>query len=162
MAEILIRPIGTIQSPFTDPVGMPVQPAAGRGVKGRIILDPDYVDGLKDLIGFSHLILIYYFHQAGEEQLQVKPFLDDEVRGVFSTRAPRRPNRIGISIVRLNKIDGNLVEIEDLDILDGTPVLDIKPYVPDFDPQGPIRVGWLEKRRGEIKDTKADDRFVQD
>lgn len=161
MTEIRFQSIGTIRTPYKDPVGIPIQPAAVRGVQGKILLDQAYLDGLQDLEGFSHLILIYYFHQAGEGQLRVKPFLDDEVRGVFSTRAPRRPNRIGISVVKLNNIDGNLLEIEDLDLLDGTPLLDIKPYVPDFDPQVPVRIGWLEKHREEIEGKRADDRFTK-
>ena len=159
MSEILFKSIGIIHSPFQETAGMPIQPVGGKGVKGKIILDPDYQEGLKDLEGFSHLVLIYYFHRSGNEDLLVRPFLDDQIRGVFSTRAPSRPNRIGISVVKLLEIDGNILEIEDHDLLDQTPVLDIKPYVPEFDPSGPIRLGWLEKRKKEGAETISDDRF---
>ena len=160
MSEINVKPIGIVHSPFTDPVGTPIQPASARGIRGTITIEPEYAEGLEDLEGFSHLILIYYFHQAGEEKMKVKPFLDDQMRGVFSTRAPRRPNKLGISVVRLLEIEGNRLEIEDLDLVDGTPLLDIKPYIPEFDPGGPIRIGWLENKRGEIEEKKADDRFA--
>jgi len=140
---ITLRAIGTIKSPFQDPVGVPIQPRAAQGVKGEIVLDPIYQEGLKDLEGFSHLILIYHFHRSGKGPLVVKPFLDDEMRGVFATRAPRRPNSIGLSVVKLVGIKGNILAVENLDMLDGTPLLDIKPYIPDFDPAENIRVGWL-------------------
>ena len=158
--QILFKPIGTIHSPFPDPVGVPIQPRAGTGVKGKVILDPTYSEGLKDLVGFSHLILVYYFHRSGEGDLLVKPFLDDQKRGVFATRAPRRPNGIGISTVKLLGIQDNILDVENLDILDGTPLLDIKPYIPDFDPDEDVRVGWLEKQRDKIPGKQADDRFI--
>jgi tRNA-Thr(GGU) m(6)t(6)A37 methyltransferase TsaA len=158
--QILFKPIGTIHSPFHDPVGVPIQPQAGTGVKGKVVLDPAYSEGLKDLDGFSHLILVYYFHRSGEGDLLIKPFLDDQKRGVFATRAPRRPNGIGISVVKLLGIQDNILEIENLDILNGTPLLDIKPYIPDFDHDADVRVGWLEKQRDKIPGKQADDRFV--
>lgn len=158
--QILFRPIGKIHSPFRDPVGVPIQPRAAEGVKGKIVLDPIYQEGLQDLDGFSHLILIFHFHRSGEGDLLVKPFLDDQKRGVFATRAPRRPNGIGISVVKLIGIQDNILEVENLDILDGTPLLDIKPYVPDFDSNENVSVGWLEEQRGKIANKKADDRFV--
>ncbi len=157
--QIVFKPIGTIHSPFQEPVGVPIQPRAAAGVRGKVVLDPIYKDGLKDLEGFSHLILIFYFHRSGEGNLQVKPFLDDELRGVFATRAPRRPNRIGISVVKLLKVVGTTLEVENLDIVDGTPLLDIKPYIPDFDHDEDVRVGWLEKKRDKIPGKQADDRF---
>jgi tRNA-Thr(GGU) m(6)t(6)A37 methyltransferase TsaA len=157
--QIIYEPIGTIHSPFKEPVGTPIQPRAGVGVAGSIVLDLKYQKGLQDLEGFSHLILIYHLHQAGEGDLLVKPFLDDQIRGVFSTRAPRRPNGIGISVVKLVGIEGNILQIENLDILDSTPLLDIKPYIPDFDYSPNARVGWLEKNRDQIQDKQADDRF---
>jgi len=104
----------------------------------------------------------YYFHQAKLPDLLVKPFLDDVKHGVFATRAPRRPNGIGISVVKLRAIEGNILEVENLDILDGTPLLDIKPYVPDFDEQEEVRIGWLESSRGKINKKMSDDRFVRD
>ena len=157
---ILFKPIGTIHSPYSDPVGVPIQPRAGAGVKGKVVLEPIFKDGLKDLEGFSHLVLIYYFHRSGEGDLLVKPFLDDQKRGVFATRAPRRPNGIGISVVKLLGIQENILEIENLDILDGTPLLDIKPYIPDLDHDEDLRMGWVEKYLDKIPGKKADDRFI--
>ena len=153
-------PIGTIHSPFQEPVGVPIQPRAASGVKGKIVLDPVYKDGLKDLEGFSHLILIYHLHKSGEGDLLVKPFLDDKKRGLFATRAPRRPNNIGLSVVKLLGIEDTTLEVENLDILDGTPLLDIKPYIPDFDHIEDVRMGWYEKCRDKISEKKADDRFT--
>jgi len=154
-----IRPIGIIHSPFQEKEGMPIQPGAAQGQKGKIILDREYVPGLQDLEGFSHLILVYYFHRAKKPQLLVKPFLDDDKHGLFATRAPSRPNPIGISVVKLLAIQDNILEIENLDILDGTPLLDIKPYVPDFDQPGKVRIGWLKKVRDEIPGKLSDDSF---
>ena len=158
--QIIYKSIGTIHSPFQEPVGTPIQPRAGAGVSGSIVLDPAYQEGLRDLEGFSHLILVYHLHQSGEGDLLVKPFLDDQKHGVFATRAPRRPNGIGISVVRLVGINENTLEIEDMDILDGTPLLDIKPYIPDFDQHQDVRIGWLEKNRDQIPGKQADDRFI--
>ena len=158
--QIRFKPIGVIQSPFQDPVGVPIQPRAAAGVKGKIVLDPIYKEGLKDLDGFSHIILLFYFHRSGEGDLLVRPYLDDQKRGVFATRAPRRPNGIGISVVKLLRIQDNILEVENLDILDGTPLLDIKPYIPDFDDHGDVRVGWIDKHRDRIPGKQADDRFT--
>jgi tRNA-Thr(GGU) m(6)t(6)A37 methyltransferase TsaA len=157
--EIQMKPIGIIHSPFSDPKGMPIQPAAAAGVRGRIVLDPEWEAGLKDLPGFSHLVLIYLFHRTRGTELLVKPFLDEELRGVFATRAPRRPNPIGLSVVKLIGIEGNLLEIEDVDVLDGTPLLDIKPFVPQFDSPGEVRVGWLTGKLDSVQGKEADDRF---
>lgn len=159
--EIVIHKIGIIHSPHQDLRGMPIQPAAGAGIRGTVEVDPAYQEGLQDLEEFSHLILLYYFHEAKPPNMLVKPFLDEITHGVFATRAPRRPNGIGISIVRLLSIEKNILEVENLDILDGTPLLDIKPYIPDFDVQGDVRIGWLEKRRGEIRGKRSDDRFIK-
>jgi tRNA-Thr(GGU) m(6)t(6)A37 methyltransferase TsaA len=157
--EIIFHPIGTVHSPHVQLSGMPIQPTAAAGVKGTVVLDPEYQDGLQDLEGFSHVILVYYFHQARSPEMLVEPFLDDVKRGVFATRAPSRPNGIGISVLKLLGIKENLLELENLDILDGTPVLDIKPYVPDFDAQEQVRIGWLEHKRGTITGKLSDDRF---
>jgi len=159
--SITYQPIGKIHSPYQDPVGVPIQPRAEAGVRGKVVLDPIYEAGLKDLEGFSHLILIYHFHLSREGELQVKPFLDDEIRGVFATRAPSRPNHIGISVVKLLGIEDHTLEVENLDVVDGTPLLDIKPYIPDFDHDRDIRVGWLESRRDQIPGKQADDRFSE-
>ena len=158
--EIIYKPIGIIKTPFQDLSGMPIQPAAAEGVEGTVILDPVYIEGLQDLEGFSHLILLYHFHKAGQAQLLVKPFLDHEKHGVFATRAPRRPNGIGLSIVKLIEIVENIIHIQNVDILNDTPLLDIKPYIPDFDHPEVERIGWLEKSRKKIRGKKSDDRFV--
>jgi tRNA-Thr(GGU) m(6)t(6)A37 methyltransferase TsaA len=158
--DIIFKPIGTIRTPYMDPSEMPIQPSAAEGVVGSVILDAKFEPGLQDLIGFSHLILLYHFHQAGKPQLILKPFLDERKRGVFATRAPRRPNGIGLSVVKLLGISGNTLTIQNVDMLDGTPLLDIKPYVPDFDLIDDVRIGWLEKARGQIRGKMSDDRFV--
>ena len=131
--QINYKVIGMIHSPFKSPKNTPIQPKAAKGTKGKIILNEKYNEGLKDIKGFSHIILIYHFHLSKGYSLTVKPYMDNKFHGVFATRAPKRPNPIGISVVRLLKIEGNILEIEDADIVDGTPLLDIKPYVPDFD-----------------------------
>jgi tRNA-Thr(GGU) m(6)t(6)A37 methyltransferase TsaA len=138
---------------------MPIQPAGAQGVQETVEINPEYVDGLQDLKGFSHIILVYHFHLSKSYSLTVKPFLDKQPRGVFATRAPSRPNPIGISVVRLKKIAGNILCIEDVDIIDGTPLLDIKPYVPEFDVHGVDRIGWLSKKADKVKRAKADERF---
>jgi tRNA-Thr(GGU) m(6)t(6)A37 methyltransferase TsaA len=160
MNSITYTPIGIIHSPFTKPEGMPIQPSGAAGVKGTVVVDQQYVEALADLEGFSHLILIYHFHQAQGYSLKVKPFLDDRQRGLFATRAPRRPNQIGISVIKLCSIEGNTLNIENVDIIDGTPLLDIKPYVPDFDNADDIRIGWLESKSINSKEQKSDKRFL--
>ena len=156
-----IRPIGVIRTPFESVAGIPVQPLSGKGIRGMIILREEYAEGLKDLDGFSHATLIYHLHRAAAPALRVVPFMDDEEHGIFATRSPRRPNRIGISTVRILKVDKNEIEIEDLDMIDGTPLLDIKPFFPEFDNRHGGRAGWLEKRKGENKEgCRSDDRFT--
>ena len=122
---------------------------------------PEYSEGLKDVESFSHIILVYHFHLAGKSSLKVKPYLDNEVRGVFSTRAPSRPNPIGMSVVRLVKIEETLLQILDVDIVDGTPLLDIKPYVPAFDVRETAKIGWLEKNIHKLSMSKDDGRFTE-
>jgi len=158
--EIVYKPIGVIRTPFKSPVGVPIQPSAGKGIKGLVEVFPEYIEGLKDLEGFSHIILIYHFHLVKKSLLRVIPYMDDEPRGVFATRAPARPNPIGISIVKLIKIEKNKLYVEDIDIVDGTPLLDIKPYVPEFDYRPKVRIGWLEKRVKKLKEMRNDGRFV--
>ncbi|MDJ0666427.1 MAG: tRNA (N6-threonylcarbamoyladenosine(37)-N6)-methyltransferase TrmO [Desulfobacterales bacterium] len=159
MEAIVYQPIGIISSPYRTRAGMPIQAAGARGIRGTIKIFPEFGDGLKDLGGFSHIILLYHFHRTQEKALVVTPFLDDQPRGVFATRSPNHPNAIGISIVRLLAIEGLRLSIEDVDILDGTPLLDIKPYVPAFDQRKPERVGWLEKAQGKADQHRADERF---
>ncbi len=151
--------IGIINSPHKEAKGMPIQPSSAAGIKGEIELFPEYLDGLKDLDGFSHIIVVYDFHKSKGFSLQPKPFLDDKVHGVFATRAPQRPNSIGISVLRLNEIDGNKLFVENIDILDETPLLDIKPYVSDFDAVDQEKVGWLSNNINEAEFKKADERF---
>ncbi len=164
MTTIEFNSIGTIHSPFKDLEGMPIQPIGARGIKGEIHLNEEYKDGLKDLEGFSHIILIYHLHLSKDHKLKVKPFLDTKKRGVFATRAPKRPNPIGMSVVRLNKIEGSIIFISDVDIVDGTPLLDIKPYVPHFDKQenDEIKIGWFESKYQDAVDKKSDRRFIDD
>jgi tRNA-Thr(GGU) m(6)t(6)A37 methyltransferase TsaA len=159
MQEIRFRPIGVIHSPFKETKGMPIQPTGARGVAGTVEVIPEYGDGLKDLEGFSHIFLLYHFHLSQGYSLMVKPYLDDSLRGVFATRAPRRPNAIGISVVRLVGIEGCTLHIEELDIADSTPVLDIKPYVSEFDSREVERTGWLAGRAEKAAEVGADERF---
>jgi len=161
-AAAVLHPIGIIRSPFTSTTGMPVQPPGAAGVRGTIELHPEYADGLKDLSGFSHIILIYHLHQAGPCRLRVVPFLDTEEHGIFATRSPVRPNPLGLSIVRLLEVRGSLLDIENVDILDGTPLLDIKPYIPAFDHWEVTATGWMTSGRGRVSATRADDRFKRD
>jgi tRNA-Thr(GGU) m(6)t(6)A37 methyltransferase TsaA len=159
LETICYRPIGIIHSPYHDTTGMPIQPAGATGVAGTVELLSEHAGGLKDLQGFSHLILIYHFHLSNGYTLEVKPFLDDVFHGVFATRAPRRPNPIGLSIVRLTGVQGCTLTIEDVDIVNGTPLLDIKPYVPAFDVRQTARVGWLSNKGKQVVEVRADERF---
>lgn len=151
--------IGTIHTPFSRPAEMPVQPSGARGVAGRIELLPELAEGLKDLDGFSHIIVLYHFHRVTRSCLTVTPFLDPQPRGVFATRAPTRPNPIGLSVLVLKRIIGSTLLVEDVDMLDGTPLLDIKPYVPEFDRPTEARTGWLERVSGQSLTTRSDRRF---
>jgi tRNA-Thr(GGU) m(6)t(6)A37 methyltransferase TsaA len=146
--EFTMKPIGVIHSPFTDKKQTPVQPTRSQAV-GQVEVYPEFAEGLQDIEGLSHVILLYVFHCASGYTLRVKPFLDDAVHGLFATRHPCRPNPIGLSIVRLIARHGNVLEIEGVDMLDGTPLLDIKPYVPDFDARENVRVGWYQTRSKE-------------
>ncbi|GAB4468649.1 MAG: tRNA (N6-threonylcarbamoyladenosine(37)-N6)-methyltransferase TrmO [Anaerolineae bacterium] len=137
------KPIGLIRSPFTDREGMPIQ-AVRSDAPGRVEMDGAYVKGLLDIEGFSHLILLYVFHRIEEPELIIRPFLDDQPHGVFATRHPARPNPIGLSVVELIEHDGNVLYIRGVDVLDSTPLLDIKPYVPQFDHHTVTRTGWLK------------------
>ena len=161
MKKIVYEPIGIIHSPFKDIKGMPIQPTGAKGIAGTIEIYPEFAEGLKDLEGFSHIILIYHFHLSKGYSLKVKPFMDENLRGVFATRAPKRPNPIGISVVKLRKIEGNILNIEDVDIVDGTPMLDIKPYVPEFDVQEIEKIGWLSQKAEKVHKFKTDERLQE-
>ena len=158
--KIEFTSIGIIHSPFTEPEDMPIQPAGARGVKGSVEVFEDFQSGLQDLDGFSHIILLYHFHRSRGFKLKVVPFMDSVLHGLFATRAPRRPNPIGLSVVRLDKIEAGVLHIRNIDILDNTPLLDIKPYVPEFDVQTNVRTGWLEKVSKTVASRKSDERFT--
>jgi len=160
MDEIKFKPIGIIHSPFKEREGMPIQPSAAEGIEGKVEIFPEYTEGLKDINNFSHIFLIYHLHLSRKYSLKVKPYMDDKERGVFATRAPSRPNPIGISVVELLKVDGNVLHIKNVDIVDGTPLLDIKPYVPEFDVHDVKKIGWLEKNVHKLPETKDDGRFI--
>lgn len=159
MDEISYKPIGIIHTPYEKTGDMPIQPSAAKGISGTIELNPDFTAGLKDIEGFSHLILIYHFHLSFGLSMEVKPFLDDKHHGVFATRAPRRPNNIGLSVVRLIKVEKNILHIENVDIVNGTPLLDIKPFVSDFDAAENVKTGWLTGSKHKISNKKSDNRF---
>ena len=159
LEPVTYRPIGVIHTPFTDVDGMPIQPIAAAGIRGTIDLDPGFATGLLDLDGFSHLILLYHLHEVRAPRLTVTPFLDDRPHGIFATRSPARPNPVGLSTVRLVRVVGSTIEIEDVDMLDGTPLLDIKPYIPAFDDRPGARVGWFTGRLDRLPEVRADGRF---
>lgn len=156
---IAYRSIGILHSPFTDIAGMPVQPVGALGVEGHVTVHPDFAGGLLDLEGFSHVFLVYHLHRVAGYELVVRPFLDNADHGIFATRSPKRPNPIGLSVLELAGIDGMTVRLRNVDILDGTPVLDIKPYVPHFDVWQAGRVGWFDKRAQKAETYRSDDRF---
>jgi len=152
-------PIGVIHTPHKDPKGTPIQPSGAKEFEGIIELDPKYRDGLKDLEGFSHIILLYHFHKSKKYNLTVKPYMGKEQRGLFATRYPGRPNPIGLSVVRLNRIIENMLYIQDVDMLDGTPLLDIKPFIPEVDNRDADRIGWHENSAHRMSETKSDGRI---
>lgn len=142
MSPVVYTPIGVIRSEHREPEQTPIQPVYARGCEGRAEIQPQYAEGLKDLDGFSHLLLLYHLHRAGEPMMTVVPFSDNQPRGLFSTRHPRRPNPIGLSLVRLVQVEGTVLHLSDVDILDGTPLLDIKPYIPRFERAENATGGW--------------------
>ena len=155
-----LRQIGTIRTPFKPGESLPIQSSKSI-VKGTAELEPEYMDGLRSLDGFSHIILLYWFHRAKSSSLIVTPYLDEQAHGVFATRAPARPNPIGLSVVKLLEIEGSSIIFEGADMLDETPLLDIKPYVPGFDYWPVTSLGWLEGRDDAQRSYKSDDRFHQ-
>lgn len=158
--NISYKPIGVIKTPFNKVSEMPIQPCGANGNEGIIELYPEYVAGLIDIEGFSHIIILYHFHLVKGYKLYVVPFMDDKPHGIFATRAPTRPNAIGISIVKLKKTENNLLIFDGADMINGTPLLDIKPFFPNYDNQYNVSYGWLEgKENIDISKIKSDDRF---
>jgi len=161
--QINLRQIATIHSPFAELENMPVQPKGASETIATIEFKKEFQDGLKDLDGFSHLYLIYYFHKVNNHKLSVIPFNDktNTQRGVFATRTPMHPNSIGLSVVELVEVKENIVTIKGVDILDGTPLLDIKPYIENFDKiEGETRSGWMKSSHNEVSQKRSDDRFI--
>ena len=160
--QIVFQPIGIIHTPFDKPEGIPIQGALRTDIEGTVEILPEFSDGLKDIEGFSHLILLFHFHLVKEHKLVARPFMDDTARGVFSIRGPRRPNPIGMTVVRLLERSGNILQIAGVDMVNGTPLLDIKPYLPDIDAHHSVRTGWAkDKFRREGRAKRADDRFSE-
>lgn len=157
--KIEYSPIGYVRSPFKEPSGVPIQTKAGSDIEGEIEVLDEFVEGICDLEGFSHIIVLTHLHAHRGYKLKVIPFLDDVERGVFSTRAPKRPNPIGLHLVRLRSVEGNVLRIMDVDMIDGTPVLDIKPYIPQGDEREGSRIGWLDGKLQRFLSEQADDRF---
>jgi tRNA-Thr(GGU) m(6)t(6)A37 methyltransferase TsaA len=155
--QIIMNPIGVIHSPYKEPKDIPIQGIFKNDVEGRVQLKEKYIKGLRDLDGFSHAILIYYFHQSQKEKIEGKPFLEQNTHGIFAIRSPHRPNHMGFSIVRISKIEGNIIYFTGVDMLDGTPLLDIKPYVKYFDSREHVTCGWIEKH---FKDGKIPDAAI--
>mgnify|MGYP000580734794 CR=1 FL=1 len=144
--EITYHSIGIIHSPFKSVSGIPVQPTMGKGLEGTVEIFPEYCDALVDIEGFSHIVLIFHLHLSKGYSLRVVPYGESTLRGLFTTRSPRRPNPIGISIVRLAKVNDCILHIRDLDIVDGTPLLDIKPYIPFLDERHDAHIGWISQK----------------
>jgi len=159
LEKIEYHPIGSIHSPFTELSSMPIQPGANANTAGYIDLHQEFQAGLQDLEGFSHLILLYHFHRSPRIDLVAKPFLDQNSHGIFAIRAPTRPNPVGLSVVRLVGIENLIIHIAGVDILDGTPLLDIKPYIPQFDHPGEVKIGWLAGKLDQLGEKLSDDRF---
>lgn len=159
MSKIEFTPIGVIHSPFDNTIGTPIQAIAAHNINGTIEIFAGYEDGLKDIDGFSHLMLFYHFHMAKTKSLLVTPFLDNNIHGCFATRSPSRPNAIGFSIVKLVEVAGSVLHIQGVDIINNTPLLDIKPYIPEFDLFDSCSTGWFEKSKHKLRDTKDDGRF---
>lgn len=162
MKKIELETIGTIHTPFHDVEGMPIQTIGAKDIPGEIHIKDKFKEGLKDLNGFSYINILYIFHKINSYELTVTPFLDNEKRGIFATRSPKRPNHIGSSIVKINKIENNIIHIQNVDILDKTPLIDIKPYVPHLweeTIEKEIKIGWFTDKHQNAKTKKSDNRF---
>lgn len=153
--------IGAIRTPFESPDGMPIQPTGADSATGTVEVYPAFADGLADLEAFSHCILLYHFHASSDDTpLKVEPFLDDERRGVFSTRAPQRPNPIGLSVVAVESVEGRELTVSGIDVVDRTPLLDVKPFVPEFDVPSETETGWMDASPSTVRSQRADERFL--
>jgi len=142
--QITLEPIGIIHSPYQKKEDIPIQGAFKPEGVGAIEVFEKYAEGLTDVEGFSHLLIIYFFHKSKDFSLLAKPFLEDKLHGIFAIRSPHRPNHLGVSVVRLLERNGNMLKVGEIDVFDGTPLLDIKPYVPKFDERKNVKIGWLE------------------
>lgn len=157
---MILESIGKIQTPYTSLEQMPIQPKGAKEITAFLNIKREYTKGLKDLEGFSHIYLIYHFHQTIRSELDVIPFMDTKKRGVFATRSPLRPSHIGLSITELISIHDNIVTIKGIDVLNGTPLLDIKPYIPQFDAVEVAKTGWMNKNEDEVAQARSDSRFI--
>ena len=157
---LALRPIGVVHSPHTEPAGTPIQPRYAADCHGEVEVDPAYEEALDDIDGFERIWLIYWLHRSRPYRAKIVPFRDTQLRGLFATRSPSRPNPIGMSVVRLHGREGNRLKISGVDIVDGTPLLDIKPYVPRFDVYPDAAAGWLDADSAHRE--QADDRFQED
>ncbi len=155
-----MKNIGLIHTPFTTLEDMPIQPKGAKEVIGTIEVDNEFIEGLADLGGFSHIYLLYEFHMAKTTALTVTPFMDNRERGVFATRSPLRPNHIGLSLVRLKKIEKNIITVQGIDVLDGTPLLDLKPYIAAFDEVQESHSGWMQASEKDVARKRSDRRFA--
>jgi tRNA-Thr(GGU) m(6)t(6)A37 methyltransferase TsaA len=158
--EVTYRSIGVVRSPFTVVEGMPIQPSRAQEAEGSLEIDPEFHAGLKDLDGFSHILVLCHLHRVAGAELTVVPFLDTERRGIFATRAPKRPNPVSISLLRIKSVNAGSVQVLDVDLLDGTPILDIKPYVPEFDARADARIGWYTQASRKDEKVVSDKRFT--
>ncbi|MFO7937823.1 MAG: tRNA (N6-threonylcarbamoyladenosine(37)-N6)-methyltransferase TrmO [Kiritimatiellia bacterium] len=143
-SEVIFQSIGIIHSPHQKLSDIPIQPVFADNIKGTVEVDSEFAEGLMHLNEFSHIYLFYFFHKSQKPSLKVKPYLSEQECGIFATRAPHRPNKLGMSLVRLIKIEGNVLYIKDVDVLDGTPLLDIKPYIKRFDTRENVQSGWQD------------------
>jgi tRNA (adenine37-N6)-methyltransferase len=161
LKAITYHPIGIVHSPFKTPENVPIQHTGAKGETATLEIRPEFSEGLKDLEGFSHIMLIYHLHKVESYKLKVIPFLDTMERGIFSTRAPIRPNPIGLTVVKLLKIEGNILTVENIDIIDNTPLLDIKPCLPMIDDLQEIKLGWLTGKIEQFGVTRSNSRFIK-
>jgi tRNA (adenine37-N6)-methyltransferase len=155
-----IKQIGIIHTPYTELTNMPIQPNGAKGSTSEILINKEYIEGLADLIGFSHIFLLYILDKATIEKTKVVPFMDTVERGIFATRSPLRPNHIGLSVVKIVSITGNKVVVSGADMLDGTPLIDIKPYIKNVDSIDDAVSGWIKLTKNQIGDKRSDNRFV--